>query len=77
MNVFEKIRSEKEVYACEWLGWAREKSVAYNGEQAEKLSLSCSSPEMIYKSPVLFTTVEVCRVCDKWCSKEKSKDEKL
>ena len=70
MNVFDKPRSIIRAYNCKWIGWFREKVLSYSGEDAEKLTLSCSNPEMIYKKPILFTTIDVCRVCDKWCRKD-------
>ena len=67
MNVFRKPRSIIQTYKCKWLGWFRQKVIAHSGESAQKLSLSCSNPDMVYKNPILFTSIDVCRICEKWC----------
>ena len=67
MKIFNKPRSIISAYKCKWMGWFREKATTYDGHEAEKLSLCCVNPEMQYKKDVLLTTLDFCRVCEKWC----------
>ena len=54
------------------MGWFREKATTYDDHEAEKLSLCCVNPDMIYKKDVLFTTLDFCRVCNEWCESNDS-----
>ena len=72
MNIFSKPRSIISAYKCKWMGWFREKATTYDDHEAEKLSLCCVNPDMIYKKDVLFTTLDFCRVYNEWCESNDS-----